>query len=343
MRRNPSPNFIAFLSAISAAFPTIIVYYIFFTQDLISNITLFLCIATLGFFTFKYFLETFIYRKIKLIYKSIHKIKTENLLVKNKEEEADPISQVTEEVILWAKDNRQQIESLRKQENYRREFLGNVSHELKTPITSIQGYIHTLLDGALKDADVNEKFLKKASRSIDRLEELVNDLVAISKLESGINEPRMRKFDIHALVSEIFDELEHRAEKRNIKLYFKSGCDKAFFVEADQLQIKQVLTNLIVNGINYGKENGKVTASFYDMGSNLLVEIADNGEGIDQEHLPRLFERFYRIDKSRNRKVGGSGLGLAIVKHIIDAHNQTINVRSSMGKGTTFGFTLTQK
>jgi len=168
-------------------------------------------------------------------------------------------------------------------------------------------------------------------------------LVAISKLESGINEPKIQKFDIHALVSEIFDELEHQAQKRNISLYFKSGCDKPFFVNADHLQIKQVLTNLILNGINYGKEDGKVSASFYDMGSNLLIEIDDNGEGIDQEHLPRLFERFYRIDQSRNRKVGGSGLGLAIVKHIIDAHNQTINVRSSIGKGTTFGFTLTQK
>lgn len=342
MRRNPSPNFIAFLSALSAAIPTGLLDLILRKQYL-SALLSFVLVLFIGFFTFKFYLERFIYRKIKLIYKSIHRVKTQNIKMKNGEVEIDPISQVTEEVMLWAKDNRQQIESLRKQENYRREFLGNVSHELKTPITSIQGYIHTLLDGALKDADVNEKFLKKASKSLDRLEELVNDLVAISKLESGINEPKIKKFDIHALVSEIFDELEHQAQKRNISLYFKSGCDKPFFVNADHLQIKQVLTNLILNGINYGKEDGKVSASFYDMGSNLLIEIADNGEGIDQEHLPRLFERFYRIDKSRNRKVGGSGLGLAIVKHIIDAHNQTINVRSSIGKGTTFGFTLTQK
>jgi two-component system phosphate regulon sensor histidine kinase PhoR len=299
--------------------------------------------AVASFIVFYLLLTRFIYRKIKLIYKTIHsqKIHKYSLPPKNRLND-DPIGEVQEEVINWAKDNMAEIEQLKKQENFRREFLGNVSHELKTPIFNIQGYLHTLLDGAMQDAVVNEKFIAKASKNADRLAELVEDLTIISHLESGELKLKLERFDIHALTKEVFESLELKARMRKISLGFKEDCNKPFMVKADRARIHQVLTNLIVNAIKYGRERGSVQAGFYDMDKLLLIEISDDGEGIEDRHLPRLFERFYRIDRSRSREAGGSGLGLAIVKHIIEAHGQVINVRSDVGVGTTFGFTLTQ-
>ena len=229
---------------------------------------------------------------------------------------------------------------MRRQELFRKEFLGNVSHELKTPIFNLTGYIHTLLDGALYDPDVNVKFLEKAAKSADRMSALVEDLISISQLESGQLKMEPESYDINEQVHEIFEQLEIRARDRKINLMVKDGCDTNMPVYADKYRIRQVLVNLIINAIQYGKDEGQITLAYYDMGENILVEVADVGEGIDKEHLSRLFERFYRVDKARSRDEGGAGLGLAIVKHIIEAHGQTINVRSTKGVGTTFGFTL---
>jgi two-component system phosphate regulon sensor histidine kinase PhoR len=225
-------------------------------------------------------------------------------------------------------------------ERYRKEFLGNVSHELKTPIFNIQGYINTLLDGAWEDQEVLIHFLKKAAKSTDRIASLVEDLESISQLESGFLTMEMEIFDINDLIHDIFDSLDFRAAEKNIRLDFKEGCDTPFIVEADKDRVRQVIINLLVNSIKYGKENGYTLIGLYDMDENILIEVTDNGIGIEEEHLPRLFERFYRVDKSRSRDEGGTGLGLSIVKHIIEAHDQTINVRSTKGVGTTFAFTL---
>ncbi len=342
MIRNPTPRYIALYTALSVALLTgLISFFVNPHWTHVGAITL--ASFAFSFFLFLYALEVFIYRKIKLIYKTIHRLKTDKykIAVFPKNEWAvDPITEVNEEVITWAKDQREEIEQLKRLENFRKEFLGNVSHELKTPIFNIQGYIHTLLDGAIDDPEVNIRFLKKAARSLDRLCDLVEDLITISQMETGELKMELEKFDIHALVKDVFESMEMKAQDKNITFAFKEGCDQPFYVFGDRYRIRQVLVNLIVNSIKYGRESGKTLVSFYDMDENILVEVADNGEGIAEEHLPRLFERFYRVDKSRSREAGGNGLGLAIVKHIIEAHNQTINVRSTQGKGTTFGFTL---
>jgi two-component system phosphate regulon sensor histidine kinase PhoR len=341
MRKNPTPGSIALIAATIVAVVVGISGIIFYGTS-IKTLILFLLSFIFGLGAFYFLLDRFIYRKIKLIYKTIHKQKRHKYSVPGgmTHMKGDPISEVRDEVMSWAKDNIEEIEELKKQESYRREFLGNVSHELKTPIFNIQGYIHTLLDGALKDDTVNEKFLLKASGNIERLVELVEDLSAISQLESGELKMKMHRFDIHVLAREVYESVELKAKAKNIFLGFKEGCNGSFYVKADKQKIRQVFTNLVVNAIKYGRENGHVLAGFYDMDKYLLTEISDNGEGIEEVHLPRLFERFYRIDKSRSRGGGGSGLGLAIVKHIIEAHKQTINVRSAPGIGTTFGFTL---
>lgn len=251
----------------------------------------------------------------------------------------DVFGKIRDEVIEWDKNNRKEIERLTDQEKFRREFLGNVSHELKTPIFSIQGYILTLLEGGLSDKKVNRSFLLKAEKSINRMIEMVDDLDEISKLESNRIGLNTQRFNLYDLAKEVIDSLEYKAEKKNISLHIANSTDD-FFAEADAGKISQVLTNLIVNSINYGKEGGKTTIKCYDLDENILVEVKDNGRGIQKEHLPRLFERFYRIDKGRSRDEGGSGLGLAIVKHIIEAHEQTINVRSTPEEGSVFSFTL---
>ncbi|MBI1223517.1 MAG: sensor histidine kinase [Bacteroidetes bacterium] len=342
MIRNPTPRSIALSTAFLVA---LLVGGLtsFIQSSWEQGLWFFLLTLVLSFVLFYYALEIFIYRKIKLIYKNIHRLKTtrQKSTVFNKASlTSDPISEVNQEVILWAKDQNAEIEELKKLENFRKEFLGNVSHELKTPIFNIQGYIHTLIDGAIDDPEVNVHFLKKAAKSVDRLCDLVEDLINISQLETGQLKMEMEKFDIHALVKDIFESLEMKAMEREISLNFKEGCDQPFFVYADKYRIRQVLVNLIVNSIKYGKDGGHTFCAFYDMDENILVEISDNGEGIAEKHLPRLFERFYRVDKSRSREAGGNGLGLAIVKHIIEAHDQSINVRSKIGAGTTFGFTL---
>ena len=341
MIRNPTPERISLLTTLLLTF-IFSVFLVIFKIPFLTFLTSIFSFGSLTYIIILYGLEVFIYRKIKLIYKTIHHFKTTKFTPKNymADINIDPIKRVNEEVIQWAHDQKQEIIQLKAMETYRKDFLGNVSHELKTPIFNIQGFIETLIDGAVNDPEVNLLFLRKAANSAERLNTLVNDLLEISKLESGNLEMNFGAFDICELTKEVFDMYLSHAEKRGVQLKLKEGCDRPFMVLADKNRIRQVLNNLIANAINYGKENGLTTVGFYDMDKNILIEVADNGDGIDAEHLPRLFERFYRTDKSRARNSGGTGLGLSIVKHIIEAHHQTINVRSSIGEGTTFGFTL---
>ncbi|MFN5705548.1 MAG: sensor histidine kinase [bacterium] len=339
-KKNPTPRSISFYSSLSLSLIVGLVLYLI-SLDIYDSLIIVGVTFVFSYFIFLYAIEIFIYRKIKLVYKNIHSLKVRRLDPKPSDfDMSDPINEMEKEVRGWAEDESKEIEQLRTMERYRKEFLGNVSHELKTPIFNIQGYINTLLDGAIDDPEVTIRFLKKAAKSTDRIASLVEDLESISQLESGFLTMELEEFDINELIHDVFESLSMRAAEKNARIDFKEGCDVPFIVEADKDRIRQVIVNLLVNSIKYGKENGYTLIGLYDMDENVLIEVTDNGIGIEEEHLPRLFERFYRVDKSRSRDAGGTGLGLAIVKHIIEAHNQTINVRSTKGIGTTFGFTL---
>ena len=252
------------------------------------------------------------------------------------------VENIGEELTAWADTNDKEIARLKETEQFRKQYLGNVAHELKTPIFNIQGYISTLLDGGLEDELINRKYLERAEKSIDRLINIVNDLDTISKLESNMNRLKMERFDIVALTKEIAEQAEMEAGRKRIRIVVK-GADNLpspFWVYADKHYIGQVMVNLIINSIHYGKEGGQTRIKFRDMLDKILVEVEDNGQGIGKEDIPRIFERFYRTDKGRSREQGGTGLGLAIVKHIIEAHGEHISVRSEVGAGTTFSFTL---
>ena len=277
--------------------------------------------------------KKYIYDRVKLIYKTIKKNKG---VTSNMKTDLELVSRDVEDI---AAQRQKEIDELKMMENFRREFLGNVSHELKTPIFNIQGYIHTLIDGALYDKNVNMAYLERTSKSVDRMINIVEDLVTISKIESDRLDLEMENFDIVDLAKDICDQTEMKAKKANLSISLDKEYDP-LSVLADRDKIIQVFTNLIVNSIKYGKEGGETRVRFYEMGENILIEVADNGIGISQQNLPRLFERFYRVDKSRSRDQGGTGLGLAIVKHILESHNQVINVRSTEDVGTTFSFTL---
>jgi len=288
-------------------------------------------------------LERFIYRKIKLIYKLIHQTKATR-----KEEmyfkyilPKKSIDEVRQDVEDWGERQKKEIELLQKNEAYRKEFLQNLAHEFKTPVFAIQGYVDTLLNGALDDERVNKTFLEKAAKNTNRLVNLVNDLDEISRLESGEQLLYKQNFVIQDLITEVFDALSIKTAEKNLQTSIKKGCEAPITVFADKEKIKQVLTNLVENSSKYGKSNGNIVASVYKIDSNqVLTEISDDGIGIDEEHLHRIFERFYRTDAARSRDKGGTGLGLAICKHIIEAHDQSIHVRSTPDVGTTIGFTL---
>jgi two-component system phosphate regulon sensor histidine kinase PhoR len=347
MFKNLTPNQIALFSGVSVAIVNSILYFLLaftgiWSYTIIKGVVVFFISFASSYSIGLFFIHQYIYRKVKLIYKVIHKAK---LGSKGKQSNTIGLNdkifgKIENEVIEWASNQHKEIEDLKMLENYRREFLGNVSHELKTPIFNVQGYLHTLLDGALYDEDINKQYLLKATKNVERLQTIVEDLEAISKLESGDLVLELQRFDIKELALEVVEDFELQASIKEIKLILKDGADQSFLVRADKEYIRQVLTNLISNSIKYGKLSGCTKIGFYDMDKYILVEIADNGIGISQEHLKHLFDRFYRIDKSRSREAGGSGLGLAIVKHIIEAHDQTINVRSTPGLGSTFGFTL---
>lgn len=345
MVKNVTPRQLAIYSAfLISLFVTVLMILGVLTSFIDAKIIHVLLVGLLTFasayFIISMALRRYIYRKIKLIYKSIHSSKRSAKDKKFVDMNEDIMTAVEQEVADWATSRENEIESLKEMEQYRRDFMGDVSHELKTPIFSIQGYLHTLLDGALHDSRINEDYLRKAARNVERLQTIVDDLESISRLESGELILDIQNFDIKKLCEEVFEELEMLAQSNKINLIFKDGASTTYQVKADRDSIRQVLVNLISNSIKYGKEGGNTKVSFYDMDSVILVEVADNGIGIAEDHLKHLFNRFYRVDKSRSRRQGGSGLGLSIVKHIIEAHKQTINVRSTANIGSTFGFTL---
>src|SRR5450432_421421 len=296
-----------------------------------------------SYFLIQFTLEKFIYRKIKLIYKFIHQTKT------TRKEEVyfkyilpkKSIDEVREDVERWGNRQTEEIELLRKNEAFRKEFLQNLSHEFKTPIFAIQGYVDTLLNGAMDDTKVRKRFLENAERNVDRLVNLVNDLDEISKLERGEQLLLKQNFVIQDLIREVFESLSINMQDKNMRTGIKKGCEYPILVFADKEKIRMVLLNLVENASKYGKLNGGITASMYNTdGKHVLVEITDDGIGIEGEHLTRIFERFYRTDSARSRDKGGTGLGLAICKHIIEAHGQAIHVRSTPDVGTSIGFTL---
>ncbi|MEO0042566.1 MAG: hypothetical protein RL329_2014 [Bacteroidota bacterium] len=339
MLKNPTPRRIAFYAA---AFITLIV---FFTISLFewciphmsAVLRLVLLPLLIGMATFAlvyYFTERFIYNRIKLIYKKITNDKSLDA------EMPHHLDEVERKVDEWTADKDLEIKTLHELEEYRRNYLGNVSHELKTPIFNIQGFLHTLLDGGIHDANVNVSYLQKAAKNAERLQTIVEDLQAISKSDAGEMHLDLQTFDIQKLTQEVLDDMELKAKGRGIKLVFKEGANNGWMVRADREAVRQVLTNLVNNSIKYGKENGQTKIGFYDMDKIVLVEVSDNGIGIARHHLKHVFDRFYRVDKSRSREVGGSGLGLSIVKHIIEAHKQSVHWRSTEGAGSTFGFTL---
>ena len=261
-------------------------------------------------------------------------------ILKDSYDEKD-LEKLTLNLIQKARERTSEINVLKDQENYRREFLGNISHELKTPLFTIQGYILTLVEGAMKDKNVREKYLKRAAKGVERLIAIVKDLDLITQFESGIKTVDKSDFNVFDLIDNVFELMEFESEKNTTSLKYDKDYSEPIFVNADQERILQVLTNLVVNSLKYGTKNGftKVSVEEFD-NDKIIVTVADNGEGIDEKHLPRLFERFYRIDKNRSRKKGGSGLGLSIVKHIIEAHQEQIFVKSKLGIGTQFSFTL---
>lgn len=292
-------------------------------------------------FTITYFMiMVFLQNKVRMIYRTMHELRNKKSRGGRVNMDTDVLGEIGKDAQDWATERRKEIAELEERELYRREFIGNLSHELKTPLFNIQGYILTLLEGGLEDPKVNREFLGRAAKSVDRLTRIVDDMDMISKLESGVLDMQIERIDLMGVIEDAVQSMSIRAEEMDMEILVKKPVDKPIYVMADQSRLGQVIMNLLTNSIRYGKEDGHVWIDVLDIEGQLWVEVKDDGIGISREHLPRLFERFYRIGSSRSRHEGGSGLGLAIVKHIIDAHDQTITVASAKGKGTTFTFTL---
>ena len=326
-----------YITFFSTGFLTILLWFFHeFSMPIISVFTF--SIAIFSFFVIQYRVERFIYRRVKKIYDDVSLLESTSF-------RSQPITTdmetLTKQVKKFATDKKLEIETLKVREEYRREFLGNVSHELKTPLFTVQGYLSTLLDGAMNDKSVRKKYLERAEKGVERLIYIVEDLDMITKLEMGDVNLEITKFNAVELVQSVFDLLEMKADKKNIILMFDQKYNKPINVFADQDKIQQVLTNLIMNSIKYGKENGTTEVTIEDLvNDKIIVRVRDNGEGIEKHYIPRLFERFFRVDKSGARSEGGSGLGLSIVKHIIEAHGEKIYVESEFNKGSEFSFTL---
>jgi len=343
--KNLSPRQVAAVNALSISVLVGLMLYVFTGNWLIALASL-VGLFIISYALINFLLQEFIYQRIRLIYKFIYQTKA------SKKEETyykyilprKSILEVSEEVEKWAEQRKAEIELLKANEVYRKEFLQNLAHEFKTPIFAIQGYVDTLLDGAMEEPGIRKKFLENASRNIDRLVNLMNDLDEISKLESGEQLLYKQNFVIQEVIKEVYESLSIKLDKKNISFSIKKGCEAPVTVFADKEKIRQVLINLVENAFKYGKTDGNIIASIYKTdGDHVLVEISDDGIGIEEEHLPRIFERFYRTDAARSRDKGGTGLGLAICKHIIEAHGQTIHVRSTPDIGTSIGFTLDTK
>ena len=311
---------------------TILLWILSYFADVLIPFYLFAIIfLVVGVFSY-FIIRNYIQRKINVLYRSIQKQKTLN-------ESTLDIEKAEKEVSDWILERQAEIDYLKDTEKFRREFLGNVSHELKTPIFNIQGYVLTLLEGALEDNDINRKYLERTQKSVERMISIVEDLSNISNMETNKETLKLEKFDVVSTCLSVMESLEKKAEKNNITIKF----DKIYapsFVVANENKISQVLINLIHNSIIYGKDGGETKVKIFDMDKQFLIEVSDNGIGIDKEDVDRLCERFYRVDSARSIAKGGTGLGLSIVKHIIELHNQTLNIRSTLGEGSTFSFTL---
>ncbi|MFT5242135.1 MAG: two-component system phosphate regulon sensor histidine kinase PhoR [Glaciecola sp.] len=312
--------------------------YLLHSIDVVYLLSFAMFAYILSFIVIQYRVERFIYRRVKKIYDELTLLESASL---RKQPITTDMATLTQEIGKYAKDKKLEIETLIIREEYRKEFLGNVSHELKTPLFTVQGYLETLLGGAIHDENVSEKYLNRANIGLERLIYIVNDLDMITKLEVGDLQLNIAECDIVELVESVFDLLEMKAAKKKISLIFDIDYKEPIMVTADKERIQQVLSNLIVNSIKYGEDKGTTEVSIENLIKNkVIVRVTDNGEGISKGNIPRLFERFYRVDKSGSRKVGGSGLGLSIVKHIIEAHDERIYVESDLGVGSEFSFTL---
>lgn len=341
-KKNFSPQQAALVSSLPIALLAALSVY-GYSEMWLPSLVFFCILWLVAYLIIFYTVKRFIYRKIKLIYKLIYQTKAskkEEFYFKNILPQKT-ISEVSEDVEAWAIQHKGELELLKKNEAFRKEFLLNLSHELKTPIFAIQGYVDTLLNGALDNSDVNKKFLGNASKNVDRLVNLLDDLDEITKLESGGLLLLKENFIIQDIIKEVFETLSIKADEKKIKCFIKNGCELPLTVFADKEKITMVIINLVDNAIKYGKQNGSIEGSAYKIdGKKILIEISDDGYGVAEDHLPRIFERFYRTDMARARSAGGSGLGLSIVKHIIEAHGETIHVRSKIDVGSTFGFML---
>ncbi len=287
-------------------------------------------------------LEFLFFREITKIYTALDKLKKKDLsfIELSKRSSINPLKRINQEIFSYADVKQREIDELKKLENFRRDFLADVSHELKTPIFAAQGFVHTLLDGAVDDKSVRLKFLKKAAKSLDGLDALVHDLLTLSHMETGEIKMNFENFNIYELTREVLDQLDGKAEKKHIKISFEVFSPADAIVLADQRRIYQVMLNLISNAIKYTKDGGEVAIGFQPHKSDVLISVKDNGRGIPPDHIKRIFERFYRVEKSRSKDKGGTGLGLAIVKHILEAHHSKVSVTSAVGKGSTFSFKL---
>ncbi len=347
--KNLSPNQLSAFTALILSIPIGLAFYFVSKNVWIGIVSVIICFSG-SYLLIRSVLQLFIYEKIKLIYKFIFQTKA------SKKEEMyykyilpqKSIDDVRADVEKWAIQRKAEIETLKNTEAFRKEFLQNLAHEFKTPIFAIQGYVDTLLDGALENPAVNKKFLTNAARNIDRMVNLVSDLDEIAKLESGEQPLSKENFIIQDLIREVYETLSINTAQLNIKCSIKKGCEMPMYVYADKEKIRQVLINLVMNSSKYGKQDGHIVASIYKTDEkHLLIEISDDGMGISEESLPRIFERFYRTEWGRSRDSAGAGtgtgLGLAICKHIIEAHNQLIHARSKLDVGTTIGFTLATK
>lgn len=344
------PKYLALLNAFIASAAYVVLFFFsirFLFNTEVFNWKLFfvlmfsaLFIFTLTFLMFRYTIDRFIYSKIRLIYKSIHRVKTGKANKPRYKAGDNLLEHVQQEVEQWETEKSTEIERLTQLEQYRRDFIGNVAHELKTPLFNIEGYISTLIDGGLDDPSINREYLKRTEKSVERLIRIIEDLDEIAQLESGQLKLDFVRFDIVELCREVVEMLDLKAIKKNVQLLVQEPV-KMIWVEGDREKIRQVITNIIDNSIRYGNhDNGRTKIGFFDMDELILIEITDNGIGISQEDLPRVFERFYRTGPGRAATRKGKGLGLAITKHIVEAHHQTVHVRSTIGVGTTFGFTL---
>lgn len=312
--------------------------YAFYTINWVLILAFAMTCYLFSFIVIQLRVERFIYKRVKKIYDDLTLLESASL---TRGSITTDMGTLTKEIDKFARDKKLEIETLKVREKYRKEFLGNISHELKTPLFTVQGYILTLLDGAINDKNIRKKYLERANKGVERLSYIVKDLDMITKLETGDLSLNFEVFDIVELVNTVFDMFEMRALKKNITLTFDTDYTKPILVNADKERIQQVLANLFVNSIKYGKEKGTTEVSIENLIKNkVIVRVTDNGEGIEKKHLSRLFERFFRVDKTGNRKVGGSGLGLSIVKHIIEAHEEKIYVESEFSVGSEFSFTL---